>query len=75
MYTYTFHAIFMSKSKNREVHMHADAHDVAETALVRSDLIRIVLLNVFYLALVLVVYYADQKNHFLVDFFGKVLHW
>lgn len=72
---YTLRITFMSKSKNKEVHTSADAHDIAETALVRSDLIRIVLLNIFYLALVLVVYYADQRNHFLIGFFGRVLHW
>lgn len=55
--------------------MHADAHDVAETALVRSDLIRIVLLNVFYLALVLAVYYFDAKNNFLAEFASKALNW
>ncbi len=65
----------MSKSKNREVLAHADAHDVAETALVRSDLIRILLLNVFYLALVLAVYYADARNNFLADFASRIIKW
>ena len=65
----------MSKSKNKEVYTHADAHDVAEATLVRSDLVRIALLNALYLALVLVVYYADAKNHFLLDFFASVFRW
>lgn len=66
----------MSKSKNRDHQaVSTSVHDVEETALVRSDLLKITLLNLFYLGLILVVYFTDAKSHYLTTLFSRVFKW
>lgn len=47
----------------------------AEYAIVRHDLLRVVVLNVVYLAVILTLYFTDQKSHYLEHWFSKLLHF
>jgi hypothetical protein len=47
----------------------------AEYLVIKHDLIKVVILNVFYLALILVLFFGNQKTHFLDNWFAKVLHF
>lgn len=47
----------------------------AEYAIIRRDLIKVVILNLVYLALILALYFANRKSGFLDHWFAKVLHF
>lgn len=47
----------------------------AEYSIIKFDLIRVVVLNVVYLAVILGLYYANQSSGFLDKWFAKVLHF
>lgn len=47
----------------------------AEYLVIKRDLIKVVVLNAFYLALILVLYFGNQRTHFLDNWFAKVLHF
>lgn len=42
-----------------------------EYSIIKRDLIRLVLLNVFYLGGMLFLYFANQKSHFLDNWFTR----
>jgi hypothetical protein len=52
------------------VHMHA-----AEYKIIKHDLIRVVYLNVLYLAGVLVLYFTNAKSHFLERWLAQVFQF
>jgi hypothetical protein len=47
----------------------------AEYRIIKHDLIRVILLNVIYLAGVLALYFSEQKTHALSKFFEKFLNF
>lgn len=68
--------------KHKKVHSSHNTDDgnahlshAAEYTIIRHDLIRVVVLNVIYLAGVLVLYFTDQKTQYLERFFEKILHF
>lgn len=68
----------MSKKKHRQES--AENHsthgaDAAEYKIIGHDLARVVILNVIYLAAILVVYYTNHSAHYLENAFAKILHW
>ena len=64
----------MSKNKQSS-HTGISTADLEETTLVKADLLKITLLNTFYLALVLVVFYTNGKSQYLESFFSKIFQW
>jgi hypothetical protein len=60
--------------KNRQQQYQALSHQ-AEYAIIRKDLLKVLILNAIYLALILGLYFADQKTGFLQHWFSKVLHF
>ena len=46
-----------------------------EYKIIKHDLIKIVALNLVYLAAVLSLYYANLNKHFLENWFAKILHF
>ncbi|MCL5666396.1 MAG: hypothetical protein M1383_01335 [Patescibacteria group bacterium] len=45
-----------------------------EYRIIRHDLLRVVILNLVYLAAVLAVFYSNNKSHYLENLFGKIFH-
>lgn len=68
----------MSKNKHRheqtEVHTAGHANE-AEYRIIGKDLARVVVLNVLYLAAILIVYYTNHTSHYLENWFTKLFHW
>lgn len=50
------------------------SHEV-EYRIIRKDLIKVLVLNAVYLALILALYFSDRKTHYLEHWFGKILHF
>ena len=48
--------------------------DVVEYKTIKHDLIRVVSLNILYLAAVLVVYYTNSHTHYLEKLFSTKIH-
>ena len=46
-----------------------------EYRVIKHDLIRVILLNVLYLAALLVVFYTNQKTGYLEHWVGKIFHF
>jgi len=46
-----------------------------EYAIIKHDLVRVVLLNILYLAGVLALYYSNSQTHYLENWFSKILHF
>lgn len=46
-----------------------------EYSIIKHDLIRLLILNLVYLGLVLVLYYSNQKSHYLENWFGKLFNF
>lgn len=46
-----------------------------EYRVISKDLIRVIVLNVIYLAGLLAVYYTNNQQHYLEHWFGKLFHW
>jgi hypothetical protein len=46
-----------------------------EYRIIKHDLLRVIVLNVIYLAAVLVLYYTNQKTHYLENWFSQILHF
>ncbi len=67
------------KDKNKQISgNHFSAHSFtqeAEQAVIKHDMIRVILLNVIYLAGLLAVFYTNKNTHYLENFFGKVFHF
>lgn len=71
----------MSRNKHTQNNQHKSAESLlgfseqAEFAVIKHDLVRVIVLNAIYLAAVLAVYFTDQKSHYLEAFFAKLLHF
>lgn len=70
----------MSKSKHRD--REQTSQPVAgglvaasEYSVIFSDLVRVILLNVLYLALILVLYHYNTKTGFLEHYAARLFHW
>lgn len=46
-----------------------------EYELIKKDLYKVLILNALYLAAILVLYFTDQKSHYLQNWFAKILHF
>ena len=46
-----------------------------EYQLIKKDLYKVLILNALYLAAILVLYFTDQKSHYLQNWFAKILHF
>jgi|GEM_PF-2942060 len=46
-----------------------------EYELIKKDLYKVLVLNALYLAAILVLYFTDQKSHYLQNWFAKILHF
>lgn len=47
----------------------------AEYRIIKSDLIKVVILNAIYLAVILLLYFENQKTRFLEYWFSRILHF
>jgi hypothetical protein len=47
----------------------------AEYRIIKFDLVKVVILNLVYLAIILGLYYGNQKSGFLDHWFAKILHF
>lgn len=47
----------------------------AEYGIIKHDLIRVIALNVVYLAVILGLYYANQSSQLVDKWFAKILHF
>ncbi len=47
----------------------------AEYHIIKYDLIKVVVLNLVYLAVILSLYYGNQQSHFLDNWFARLLHF
>ena len=72
----------MSKNKKYLKRMAAAAEAGSGTVshneeyfVIKHDLLRVLLLNVLYLGAVLVLYFTNQKTHYLETWFAKVFHF
>lgn len=74
----------MSKKhkKNSEIHhtntsnsQKAESMHAQEYKVIRADLSRVLVLNVFYLAILLVIYYTNSQSHYLEKYFDKIFHF
>lgn len=68
----------MSKKKYRHQegqNSHGDLVDGSEYAVIFSDLTRVILLNLLYLAIVLALYYYNHKTGFLEQYVARLFHW
>ncbi len=69
----------MSKKHARsEYHLQTQAGAMshqAEYKIIKADLIKVVLLNAVYLAVILFLYFGNQKSHFVDHWFAKILHF
>ncbi|MEK7075321.1 MAG: hypothetical protein AAB948_00795 [Patescibacteria group bacterium] len=46
-----------------------------EYELIKKDLYKVLILNALYLGAILVLYFTDQKTHYLQNWFAKILHF
>lgn len=68
----------MSKKKYREQQSQGQSLGLVSTseyAVIFSDLVRVVLLNLLYLGLIMALYYYNRNTNFLEQYVAKVLHW
>jgi len=59
--------------KNRQPQYQALSHQ-AEYAIIRKDLIKVLILNAVYLAALLALYFTDRRTQFLEHWFSRILH-
>lgn len=53
----------------------APSNDLAgEYRIIRSDLVRVVIVNIIFLAGLLALFYTDYRFHYLEAWFSKILH-
>lgn len=50
-------------------------HYAAEYRIIKFDLVKVVILNVVYLAAILTLYYTNKNTHYLENWFAKLLHF
>jgi hypothetical protein len=67
----------MSKKYHNPNHANnpgASVHSV-EYGIIKKDLIKVLFLNLVYLAAVLALYYTNLKTHYLDNWFAKIFHF
>lgn len=47
----------------------------SEYKIIKHDLVKVVVLNLIYLAAILFLYFGNQRTHFVDNWFAKVLHF
>ena len=47
----------------------------AEYHVIKHDLYRLIILNLIYLTVLMAVYFSNQKNHYIDQWFARVLHF
>ena len=66
------------KHKNQQYQAYTNtgssSHE-AEYRIIKMDLIKVIILNAVYLAVILGLYYGNQKSHFLENWFARILHF
>lgn len=68
----------MSKKHKRsdyQIPQQAGISHAAEYRIIKFDLVKVVILNFVYLAVILSLYFSNQHSHFLDNWFAKVLHF
>ena len=66
------------KHKRSEYHIQSQPGTMshqAEYGIIKVDLIKVVILNAIYLAVILFLYFGNQKTHFVDHWFAKLLHF
>lgn len=48
---------------------------VEEYSVIKRDLVKVILLNVLYLAGVLALYFSNKQTHYLEHWFNKIFHF
>lgn len=46
-----------------------------EYSIIQRDLLRVIILNVLYLAGILILYYTNKNTHYLEQWFNNVFHF
>jgi hypothetical protein len=64
------HHLAQSSNSSQVSEVHAE-----EYSIIKHDLVKLLILNLVYLGLVLVLYYSNQKSHFLENWFGKLFNF
>lgn len=62
--------VFESSASSESGVMHSGEYKV-----IKHDLIRVLVLNLIYLAAVLVLYYTNLRSHYLEAWFSRILHF
>lgn len=68
----------MSKSKHGHgvaAAVPSGSPEAAEYRIIGQDLARVLVLNVMYLAAILVVYFTNQRSHYLEHIVNKMFNW
>jgi hypothetical protein len=70
----------MSKKHKKVIQSMAPSHHAsisheAEYRIIKFDLVKVIILNIIYLALILGLYYSNRQSGFLENWFAKVLHF
>jgi hypothetical protein len=66
------------KHKNQQYQAVAQSGSMphaAEYRIIKMDLIKVIILNAVYLAVILALYFSNQKSHFLDNWFARLLHF
>lgn len=66
----------MSKDRNFPVQKTLNSPDLqaAEHIIIKHDLLKVIVLNIIYLAGLLALFFANQKSHFLETWFTKLMN-
>ncbi len=71
--------IFMSKKNKQSFFQIQDSGatplHTTEYRIIKHDLIKVLILNIIYLAGVMVLYYTNSKTHYLEQWFQKILRF
>lgn len=62
----------MSKKQSEQGNYNISAGHAAEYRIIKHDLIKVIVLNVLYLAAVLALYYSNKQSGFLETWFSRV---
>ena len=64
----------MSKNRPNETSVSAGIH-ADEYQIIKHDLIKVLILNLFYLSAVLALYFTNLKSHYLEIWFAKIFRF
>lgn len=66
-------------SKNHQKQGSGSAHlaeiHAGEYQIIKHDLVKVVVLNLIYLAAILALFFTNSKTHYLENWFSKILHF